>query len=136
MLVNAQGEDVVAGIRTPIKLADLGKTMPAIYDQLCAVRAILEIHYGEMQDLEFTFERGKLYMLQCRTGKRAPAAAFRIAVEQAALPLMTADRSPATLQSWLPAAKIRRGRIQARHHERPGASNVSSARTSSDSSTP
>ena len=90
MLVNAQGEDVVAGIRTPIKLADLGKKMPAIYDQLCAMRAILEIHYGEMQDLEFTFERGKLYMLQCRTGKRAPGAAFRIAVEQASLPLMTA----------------------------------------------
>jgi len=90
MLVNAQGEDVVAGIRTPIKLSDLGRKMPAIYDQLCAMRAILEIHYGEMQDLEFTFERGKLYMLQCRTGKRTPAAAFRIAVEQASLPLMTA----------------------------------------------
>ena len=46
--------------------------MPDIYDQLCAVRAILEIYYGEMQDLEFTFEHGKLYMLQCRTGKRTP----------------------------------------------------------------
>ena len=90
MLVNAQGEDVVAGIRTPIKLNELGDKMPAIYDQLCAVRAMLEIHYGEMQDLEFTFERGKLYMLQCRTGKRTPAAAFRIAVEQATQPLMTA----------------------------------------------
>jgi pyruvate,orthophosphate dikinase len=89
MLINAQGEDVVAGIRTPIKLTALGNHMPAIYDQLCAVRAILEIHYGEMQDLEFTFERGKLYMLQCRTGKRTPAAAFRIAVEQATQPLMT-----------------------------------------------
>jgi pyruvate,orthophosphate dikinase len=90
MLINAQGEDVVAGIRTPIKLAKLHDKMPAIYDQLCAVRAMLEIHYGEMQDLEFTFERGKLYMLQCRTGKRTPAAAFRIAVEQASQPLMTA----------------------------------------------
>ncbi|MBK9121186.1 MAG: pyruvate, phosphate dikinase [Phycisphaerales bacterium] len=89
LLINAQGEDVVAGIRTPIKLSDLGDKMPAVYDQLCAVRAILEIHYGEMQDLEFTFERGKLYMLQCRTGKRAPGAAFRIAVEQASKPLMT-----------------------------------------------
>jgi pyruvate,orthophosphate dikinase len=89
MLINAQGEDVVAGIRTPIKLTELGDHMPAIYDQLCAVRAILEIHYGEMQDLEFTFERGKLYMLQCRTGKRTPAAAFRIAVEQATQPLLT-----------------------------------------------
>ena len=90
MLINAQGEDVVAGIRTPIKLTELGRKMPAIYDQLCAMRAMLEIHYGEMQDLEFTFERGKLYMLQCRTGKRTPAAAFRIAVEQASQPLMTA----------------------------------------------
>ncbi|MGD8450550.1 MAG: PEP/pyruvate-binding domain-containing protein [Phycisphaerae bacterium] len=89
MLINAQGEDVVAGIRTPIKLTELADRMPAIYDQLCAMRTILEINYGEMQDLEFTFERGKLYMLQCRTGKRTPAAAFRIAVEQATLPLMT-----------------------------------------------
>ena len=90
LLINAQGEDVVAGIRTPIRLADLGEKFPEVYDQLCAVRAMLEIHYGEMQDLEFTFERGKLYMLQCRTGKRTPAAAFRIAVEQATKPLMTA----------------------------------------------
>jgi pyruvate,orthophosphate dikinase len=90
MLVNAQGEDVVAGIRTPIKLAELQETMPAIYDQLLAVRAMLEINFGEMQDLEFTFEHGKLYMLQCRTGKRTPAAAFRVAVEQATRPLMTA----------------------------------------------
>ena len=89
MLINAQGEDVVAGIRTPIKLTDLQDTMPEIYDQLCAMRALLEIHYGDMQDLEFTFERGKLYMLQCRTGKRTPTAAFRISVEQATLPLMS-----------------------------------------------
>jgi pyruvate,orthophosphate dikinase len=93
MLINAQGEDVVAGIRTPIRLTDLAGHMPAIYDQLCAMRAILEIHYGEMQDLEFTFERGKLYMLQCRTGKRTPAAAFRIAVEQATQPLMTSTEA-------------------------------------------
>jgi len=89
MLINAQGEDVVAGIRTPIKLTELAERMPAIYDQLCAVRAMLEIHYGDMQDLEFTFERGRLYMLQCRTGKRTPAAAFQIAVEQASAPLMS-----------------------------------------------
>ncbi len=90
LLVNAQGEDVVAGIRTPLKLTDLQNDpqMSEIYDQLCAVRAILEIYYGEMQDLEFTFEKGVLYMLQCRTGKRTPNAAFRIAVEQATMPLM------------------------------------------------
>lgn len=89
LLVNAQGEDVVAGIRTPIHLSDLGKIMPDVYDQLLAVRAILEIYYGEMQDLEFTFEAGKLYMLQCRTGKRTPNAAFKIAVDQATKPLLT-----------------------------------------------
>jgi pyruvate,orthophosphate dikinase len=88
MLINAQGEDVVAGIRTPLKLADLEQKMPDMYDQLLAVRTMLEINYGEMQDLEFTFERGKLYILQTRSGKRTPHAAFRIAVEQATRPLM------------------------------------------------
>jgi pyruvate,orthophosphate dikinase len=86
-LINAQGEDVVAGIRTPLKLATLHERMPDVYDQLCAVRAILESYYKEMQDLEFTVEDGKLYMLQCRTGKRSPAAAFQIAVDQATKPL-------------------------------------------------
>ena len=89
MLINAQGEDVVAGIRTPLHLSELRDKMPDVYEQLEAVRAMLEIHYGEMQDLEFTMEHGKLYMLQCRTGKRAPGAAFRIAVEQATKPLMS-----------------------------------------------
>ncbi|MEP0848438.1 MAG: pyruvate, phosphate dikinase, partial [Phycisphaerae bacterium] len=93
MLINAQGEDVVAGIRTPLHLSELKKTWPEVYEQLDAVRSMLEIHYGDMQDLEFTVERGKLYMLQCRTGKRTPQAAFRIAVEQATRPLM--DRAEA-----------------------------------------
>jgi pyruvate,orthophosphate dikinase len=88
-LINAQGEDVVAGIRTPLKLATLHEQMPRAYDQLCAVRAILECYYKEMQDLEFTVEDEKLYMLQCRTGKRSPAAAFRIAVDHATQPLLT-----------------------------------------------
>src|SRR5262245_24810033 len=60
LLMNAQGEDVVAGIRTPLHLSELGKLMPEAYEQLEAVRAMLEIHYGDMQDLEFTIERGKL----------------------------------------------------------------------------
>ncbi len=90
MLINAQGEDVVAGIRTPMKLDELRTLMPDVYDQLEAVRTILEVHYREMQDLEFTIERGLLYMLQCRVGKRSPAAAFRIAVDQATKGLMTA----------------------------------------------
>jgi pyruvate,orthophosphate dikinase len=103
LLINAQGEDVVAGIRTPMRLAELASRMPEIYDQLCAVRAMLEIHYGDMQDLEFTFERGKLYMLQCRTGKRTPAAAFRIAVEQATQPLMTpAEAARLVRKGYLP----------------------------------
>lgn len=90
LLINAQGEDVVAGVRTPLKLEELKNLMPEVYRQLEAVRVILEVHYKEMQDLEFTIERGKLYMLQCRTGKRSPQAAFRIAVEQATKALLTA----------------------------------------------
>jgi pyruvate,orthophosphate dikinase len=90
MLINAQGEDVVAGIRTPMKLSELQTLMPDVYDQLEAVRVILELHYKDMQDLEFTIERRKLYMLQCRVGKRSPAAAFRIAVDQATKGLVPA----------------------------------------------
>jgi pyruvate,orthophosphate dikinase len=80
-LVNAQGEDVVAGIRTPIKLSEFEKADPKSYQQLVDVRRILEGHFKDMQDLEFTVEEGRLYMLQCRTGKRSPAASFRIAVD-------------------------------------------------------
>ncbi len=92
-LINAQGEDVVAGTRTPLRLEELRTLMPAVYEQLEAMRVILEVHYKDMQDLEFTIERGKLYMLQCRTGKRSPQAAFKIAVDQATKPLLSA---PAT----------------------------------------
>jgi pyruvate,orthophosphate dikinase len=80
-LLNAQGEDVVAGIRTPLHLNELKKLMPKVYQQLERVREKLERHYRDMQDMEFTVERGKLYMLQTRTGKRSPAAAFRMAVD-------------------------------------------------------
>jgi pyruvate, orthophosphate dikinase len=82
-LLNAQGEDVVAGIRTPLHLSELKKLMPKVYQQLERVREKLEKHYRDMQDMEFTVERGKLYMLQTRTGKRSPAATFRIAVDMA-----------------------------------------------------
>ena len=82
-LVNAQGEDVVAGIRTPMPLREMQKTMPKVYAQLQRVRVKLEKHYRDMQDMEFTVEDGTLYMLQTRTGKRTPAAAFRIAVDMA-----------------------------------------------------
>ncbi len=80
-LLNAQGEDVVAGIRTPMHLSDMRKRMPKLYAQLERVRGILEKHYSDMQDIEFTVEEGKLYILQTRTGKRTPAATFRIAVD-------------------------------------------------------
>ncbi len=80
-LLNAQGEDVVAGIRTPMHLNEMAKRMPKVYPQLEKVRQTLEKHYRDMQDLEFTVENGKLYMLQTRTGKRSPSAAFQIAVD-------------------------------------------------------
>ncbi len=80
-LVNAQGEDVVAGIRTPMPLAEMARRMPKVYKQLERVRRLLETHYRDMQDMEFTVEDGKLYMLQTRVGKRAPAATFRMAVD-------------------------------------------------------
>jgi pyruvate,orthophosphate dikinase len=80
-LINAQGEDVVAGIRTPEPIAKLGEEMPKVYEQLVGIRATLEKHYKEMQDIEFTVQEGVLYMLQTRTGKRTGTAAVRIAVE-------------------------------------------------------
>ena len=80
-LVNAQGEDVVAGIRTPEHIAELAKYNAKVYEQLCGIRASLEQHYREMQDIEFTVQEGTLYMLQTRSGKRTGTAAVRIAVE-------------------------------------------------------
>lgn len=90
-LFNAQGEDVVAGIRTPIKLSDFASSDPKAYKQLLEVRKTLEHHYKDMQDLEFTVEEGKLYMLQCRTGKRSPGAAFRIACDLVKEKLITKE---------------------------------------------
>jgi len=80
-LMNAQGEDVVAGIRTPQPISTLNDEMPAIYAELIDIRAKLEAHYRDMQDIEFTIEDGVLYMLQTRSGKRTAAAAVRTAVE-------------------------------------------------------
>ena len=91
--MNAQGEDVVAGIRTPMPLREMQKTMPKVYGQLEKVRVKLEKHYRDMQDMEFTVEDGKLYMLQTRTGKRTPAAAFRIAVDMANEKLITKEEA-------------------------------------------
>ncbi len=80
-LQNAQGEDVVAGIRTPKKISQLQQDMPEVYDQFIKVADRLEKHYADVQDLEFTIEKGKLYMLQTRNAKRTGKAAVRIAVE-------------------------------------------------------
>src|SRR5215203_2563425 len=80
-LLNAQGEDVVAGTRTPNPINQLKKELPEVYEQFASITDLLEKHYGDMQDCEFTIERGKLWMLQTRTGKRSGAASVRIAVE-------------------------------------------------------
>lgn len=80
-LINAQGEDVVAGIRTPKKISDMKKEFPEIYEELINTMSKLEQHYRDMQDIEFTIEDKKLFILQTRNGKRTPSAAVRIAVE-------------------------------------------------------
>ncbi|MHC4883875.1 MAG: pyruvate, phosphate dikinase [Planctomycetota bacterium] len=80
-LMNAQGEDVVAGIRTPEPISQLAKVDRKSYNELVKIRTLLEKHYGDMQDLEFTIERGKLYMLQTRNGKRTAAAAVKVAAD-------------------------------------------------------
>ncbi|RKZ29491.1 pyruvate, phosphate dikinase, partial [bacterium] len=92
-LINAQGEDVVAGIRTPKPIRELRDDMPEIYDQLITIRNKLEEHYRDMQDIEFTFQDGKLWMLQTRTGKRTIFAALRIAVEMTEEGLITEDEA-------------------------------------------
>lgn len=100
-LINAQGEDVVAGIRTPQALTIAAKhnghgeeqameeSMPAVFGELCDIREKLETHYRDMQDMEFTVQEGKLYMLQTRSGKRTAGAALKIAVDMAAAGLIT-----------------------------------------------
>jgi len=80
-LMNAQGEDVVAGIRTPIHISELHKQMPQVYDQLREITTRLEKHYRDVQDFEFTIQEGRLYMLQTRNGKRTGLAAVRIAID-------------------------------------------------------
>jgi pyruvate,orthophosphate dikinase len=92
-LINAQGEDVVAGIRTPKKIAELQKDMPEVYKQLLDVRAKLEKHYRDVQDVEFTIQKGKLWMLQTRNGKRTGFAAVRFAVDMVDEGLITKEEA-------------------------------------------
>lgn len=114
-LINAQGEDVVAGIRTPQPISKMKKWRPKIYQQLLKVKRTLEVHYKEMQDIEFTIERGKLYILQTRTGKRTGFAAVKIAVDMvkekrisqkvALLRIPANDLNQLLLPSFVPKAK-------------------------------
>ena len=92
-LQNAQGEDVVAGIRNTVSLADLEKIDKPSHDELLGIMATLEHHYKDMCDIEFTVEHGKLWMLQTRVGKRTPEAAFRIAVHMADEGLIDLDEA-------------------------------------------
>ena len=115
-LTNAQGEDVVAGIRTPHPIADLEKEMPQVYRQLRDITSKLEKHYRDIQDFEFTVQEGTLFMLQTRTGKRTAHAAVKIAVDMVAEGLITKEEAvlrvePASLDQLLhpiidPKAKI------------------------------
>lgn len=92
-LINAQGEDVVAGIRTPQPIHVLKQDMPEIYRQFKEICELLERHYKDMQDIEFTVERGKLYILQCRSGKRTGQAAVKIAVDLVKEGLITKEEA-------------------------------------------
>ncbi len=92
-LVNAQGEDVVAGIRTPQPMDEMGAVMPDVYKQLTAVFDKLEAHYRDMQDIEFTIQNNKLWMLQTRNGKRTAAAAVKIAVDMVAEKRITKEEA-------------------------------------------
>ena len=114
-LINAQGEDVVAGIRTPQPLAEMVKWRPEMYEQLLEIKAILENHYREMEDIEYTIERGALFLLQTRTGKRTGPAAVKIAVdmvmegriteEEAMLRVPATDLNQLLLPTFAPEAE-------------------------------
>ena len=134
-LINAQGEDVVAGIRTPQEISEAARKeagsdkpsmeaqLPKAYGELTRIYNTLERHYRDMQDLEFTVEQGKLWMLQTRNGKRTAKAALRIAVELANEGLITKERGGAAGRSAVarsaPASDHRSGRAAQRDRHRP-----------------
>jgi pyruvate,orthophosphate dikinase len=133
-LLNAQGEDVVAGIRPVMHLDEMRKRMPQLYAQLERVRGILEKHYREMQDIEFTVEEGKLYILQTRNGKRTPAATFRIAVDMVKEHLISKEEAIERIKGEdierlfypildpdLPRADLAKGRLATGVNAVPGA---------------
>ncbi len=92
-LMNAQGEDVVSGVRTPVHILELEKIMPEVYNQLRDITTRLEKHYKDMQDFEFTIQDGKLYMLQTRNGKRTGLAAVRVALQMVEEGLITKEEA-------------------------------------------
>ncbi len=92
-LLNAQGEDVVAGIRTPLPLSNLKNDLPEVYEELIKIVKLLEKHYRDVQDYEFTIEKGKLYLLQTRTGKRTAQAALKIAVNMVEEGIITKEEA-------------------------------------------
>ncbi len=92
-LMNAQGEDVVAGVRTPQPVSHLAEQNPPLYEQFMTIAKTLENHYKDMQDIEFTIEKGKLFILQCRSGKRTGVAAVKIAVDQVNEGLITKEQA-------------------------------------------
>src|SRR5437870_3967932 len=117
-LMNAQGEDVVAGIRTPVPILELEKIMPGVYNQLRDITTRLEKHYKDMQDFEFTIQDGKLYMLQTRNGKRTGLAAVRVAIQMVEEGLITKEEAifrvePNQLYDFLvPRLDEKRGKVE------------------------
>ena len=97
-LMNAQGEDVVAGVRTPNKIEEMADTMPEVFEQFKEICDILENHYRDMQDMEFTIEDKKLYMLQTRNGKRTPQAALKIACDLVDEGMITKEKAVAMIE--------------------------------------
>ena len=121
-LMNAQGEDVVAGVRTPSNISELQQTNPAVYEQFSNIANSLEQHYRDMQDMEFTIENGKLYMLQTRNGKRTAAAALRVACDlvdegmitkEEALMMVDAKQLDALLHPQFDAAALKKATVAA-----------------------
>ncbi|MGO9318127.1 MAG: pyruvate, phosphate dikinase [Terracidiphilus sp.] len=92
-LMNAQGEDVVSGVRTPLPISELERAMPKVYEQLKTITGKMEKHYRDMQDFEFTIQDGKLYMLQTRNGKRTGLAAVRVAIDMVHEKLITQEEA-------------------------------------------
>ena len=129
-LVNAQGEDVVAGIRTPSKISQMKREMPKVYGEFEKIAQRLEKHYRDVQDLEFTIERGKLYMLQTRSAKRTARAAVKIATDMVREKLINKDEA---VQRSTPKRATRRSRRASTRHRAPPPAAPCSTRTARSS---